>query len=78
LLTTAAAAAATIVASQPFATSTKESIMHITHAHGRRIGGRAMLGMLLATSLLTLGAFTHTAAAKPPCDGPKPPPICFR
>jgi len=58
-----------------------QDLLHITDAHVRRVGGRAMLTMLLATSLLTLGTFgalTHTAAAKPHCDVEDPPPICFR
>jgi hypothetical protein len=39
----------------------------------RRIG---VLGLLLAT--LAFGASTQTAAARPYCDGPEPPPICDR
>lgn len=42
----------------------------------RRIGVRAVLGMLLATGSLALGSFTQTAAAEPDCDVPIPPPIC--
>ena len=44
----------------------------------RRTGVRAVLGMLIATSLLALGSFPQTAAAEPDCDVPNPPPICDR